>query len=189
MLARTISILGHPAMMIPAAILMATARRGLTWGALAPLLIALALAAGLMLWSARQVRRGKWRHIDASAPAERSGLNRVTLAVLASAALLAAGAHAVRLSVGLTSGAIVPALAVVAGSRFKLSQHVAFATLSVFIAGYAGSSAALAMGALTPVIAWSRFRLGRHSAGELVAGAVVGAVAGALLVFGLHHTG
>jgi len=74
----------------PLAILLATARHGSAATSISSLEGAGAIATALMLWSQWQVARGRWRHIDASAPAERIAFDRVAFAVVGTGALVAA---------------------------------------------------------------------------------------------------
>jgi hypothetical protein len=143
-----------------------------------------AVAAGLIIWGALQVKRRRWRHIDASDLSERRDLNAVTLGALVIGALIAAITNAALLSLGLASGSLILAMAIVSANKLKMSQHVAFATLSTFLAGFAGIGAAAAAFILVLAVAWSRVQLGRHSKVETLAGAGAGALAGLAIIIG-----
>ena len=149
----------------------------------------IAVAAGLMMWALWQVKRQRWRHIDASAPSERRDLNRATFWVLVASAIGAAIGHIAILSLGFACASLILAIAIILAGTLKLSQHVAFAMLSSFITGSAGAGAAAAMLVLTLAIAWSRVELGRHTRLETLSGAGAGLLAGLALVTGISVIG
>jgi membrane-associated phospholipid phosphatase len=138
------------------------------------------LVVGVMGYSASQVRRGRWRHVDAVNPGERRDLNLVSGSALGAGSLLAAALGDLALAAGFGSAATIVALAVLGSSRLKLSQHVAFMTLATAVAASVSSWAMLAALVLTAGVAWSRLELGRHTRTEVGAGFVVGSVAAAL---------
>lgn len=184
LVARTISIVGHPAVVTPAAALLALHQHMSSSKLLAAGGNLVAVAAGLIIWGALQVKRRRWRHIDASDLSERRDLNAVTLGALVIGALIAAITNAALLSLGLASGSLILAMAIVSANKLKMSQHVAFATLSTFLAGFAGIGAAAAAFILVLAVAWSRVQLGRHSKVETLAGAGAGALAGLAIIIG-----
>ena len=173
-LARAVSIVGHPAVLMPVAALVAAPAH------LRPAAFAVSVvgACVVMAYSLYKARRGAWTHVDASVPTERAQLN-VRLAIgllLAACALWLAGLHVgIPLVVGL-SGLIAVAAHLFRGVA-KLSLHVAFAVLAAFLVWpHAVAAAALALGVVA--VAWSRLALRRHVVADVVLGAIVGAVAG-----------
>jgi membrane-associated phospholipid phosphatase len=182
--ARFISTVGHPVIVTLSSILLITRRFGTSLLLIYCLTAVLPIATGLMLWSKAKVKHGKWQHIDASNPRERDEWNKVTFAVLGLGAILATSVHVPALGLGLGCCAFILAAAIGTAKRLKLSQHVAFATLSIFIAGFAGMGEATALSALTVAVAWSRIVLNRHTRSEVVAGAAIGIVAGLALTLG-----
>ncbi|MEZ0470515.1 hypothetical protein [Luteimonas salinilitoris] len=171
-LARTVSILGHPLLMLPLALLLPAVAGGLPGtGGIA---IAFALAAALVMgWSWRRVRQGRWAHVDASAGDERRSLHRFLLPVLAAAMLLALWAPAgVSLYLGLS--ALIVAVAMLLARWCTLSLHAAFAVFAALMllrwTWWAGA-AALAFAAL---VIWSRLALARHRPRDLGAGVATG---------------
>ena len=78
--ARALSILGHPVVVVPVAVVTLVVHEHsssvalITW-------VMCGIGAVLLAFSFWQVRRGRWQHIDASAPTERRSLN-VFLAVV-----------------------------------------------------------------------------------------------------------
>lgn len=179
-LARMISLLGHPLATLPSVLVLLSAMRATDPAE--PLRIALgvtAFAALVMALSWRQVRRGRWAHVDASAPRERRDLNRALLAATTLAAVLAqvvAHGPRVALALGLAAGILVFAL--LTARRWKLSLHVAFAAFAALLLWTLHPLATAAMLAFTAAIAWSRLRLARHAPRDLVAGAFAGVCAG-----------
>ncbi len=183
--ARAVSIAGHPAVLMPAAALIASP------GHMGPAALAVSLvcACAVVAYSLYKARRGDWVHIDASVPAERAQLNaRVVIGLLAAAgALWLSGLHVgFPLVVGLSS------LIVAVGHLFrgvaKLSLHVAFAVFAAFLVW--PNYAAAAMFALAAAgVAWSRLALRRHVAADIILGALAGAAAGLAFHFAVAWLG
>ena len=186
-LARAISILGHPLLLLSLALLATAAGRGSraqTWR----LGIGLAVFAALVLaYSGWQVRRQHWRHVDASGRHERRHLNHFLLFGLISAALLAWYLGAAReILLALTLSAAIIALALATARHCTLSLHLAFAVFTAWLLApltWWWLAAGLAWAAC---IAWSRLRLSRHAPRDLVAGAIAGTLAGACFVLAVH---
>ncbi len=180
-LARTVSIIGHPALVLPLAVLALTLRSG-TRAQAAWSVAGLVMLAGLvMAYSKWQVRRGRWNHIDASAVEERRSLNGFLMAALSIAAVLALALGAPReLALGLCLSAAVVLLAIQIQSRCKLSLHMAFVVFAAFLVGAASSLALVTGLAFAGLVAWSRLSLQRHEPRDIVAGAAAGAAAGLL---------
>ena len=172
--ARLVSIVGHPAVLMPVAAVIAA-----PWEiGRAALVISLACASVAVGYSFYKARRGDWAHIDASAPAERAQFNsRVGLGLLAAAGVLwLAGLHVgFPLAVGL-SGLIV-AVGYLLQRVAKLSLHVAFAVFAAFLV-WPNYIAAIALTLVALGVAWSRVVLRRHVVADIILGALVGASAG-----------
>ncbi|MBP6748606.1 MAG: phosphatase PAP2 family protein [Xanthomonadaceae bacterium] len=180
-LARSISILGHPLLTLPSAMAWLSLMRDT--GPIWPTLLGLALiAAAVVAFSWRQVRRARWTHIDASEPSERAGLNRALtwLLVAVTAIALLRGQRELALGAALAAMMVLTARA---SSRWcKLSLHVAFA---VFAAGllWTWSPTAMLVGlAFAATVAWSRVALRRHTPRDLVVGAAAGALSAVVYV-------
>jgi hypothetical protein len=163
--ARAISIAGHPFVVATVMILATTGRRiGLAF-----LAIAVVPLAVLMIV---QVRRGKWEHVDASNRGERRSLYVVGLLV----ALLWVGYLAISARAVPWRAVVVIAmlLACAVMTRWlKVSLHLFFAAMAAVVV--------IPMAVLVPPLAWSRLHLRRHTAAEVIAGAVMGGVTGLLL--------
>jgi hypothetical protein len=175
-LARLISILGHPVLTLPLAALALVAARDPS--SLRTTAIGVALvAASVMGFSWRQVKRERWAHVDASRPEERLGLNRALLLLLAALAGLAMVRGMRELALGLALSALL-ILAALALSRWcKLSLHVAFAVYAAGLLWSLSAFAACAAFAFAAAIAWSRLALARHEPRDVAVGAAFGAAA------------
>lgn len=182
--ARALSIAGHPALLMPLAVAVAAQARQVGGDDLRTALGAcLGVSGATMVYSLVQVRRGRWTHVDASQVPERRQLHLflALLLLCVSVALHLAGAMpAVVAGLALSGGIVVGA--VVGGwlvrGRPKASLHVAFALLA---AGLAWPVPAVAVGIamLALGVAASRLALGRHTRGEVLAGAALGLAAAA----------
>lgn len=178
-LARVISIVGHPVLLILVATLIAASARGATieqlrlvGGVLAALGI-IVLGFGWL-----QVRNGRWSHVDASVPKERTTLNAfLVILTLLSAALLWFLTHRTTMAVALAlSGAII-LIALLTARWVKVSLHAAFAAFATALL-WPNWPAVVAGIVVTTVVAWSRLELGRHVAADIAAGLLLGAAAG-----------
>ena len=191
LIARSVSILGHPLVVMPAAVLalmvLQSGGRNAGW-ALAALL---ATGVLIMLFSHHQVRRGRWQHVDASGKEERSSLNRFLLALLivaTLACLLGDASRPLTLGLGLSAAMLVVAMAT---ARWcKLSLHLAFATFAALLLASLSWWVGLAGLLFAAVVAWSRLHLQRHVPRDLVAGGITGLLAGlAFLYFSQRGAG
>ncbi len=174
--ARWVSIVGHPfamtiVMVLGAALHFGTPREALRTVLLVTLISLLPVAA-LMV---RQVRRGYWTNVDASDRAERPLLfaaGIVALAVLLGAVLvLQPGSFLIRGTVGVL---IMLAVCAVATRWVKVSLHMAFGALATTILLLLGSPAGWVLLAVMPALAWSRLALKRHSPAEVAIGLLAG---------------
>ena len=183
-LARWVSIVAHPfvtTLVLTAAV---ESRRGGPAGAVrATAVVAALFVLPLALLTARQVRRGAWGTVDASSPRERP-----VLFLVGGAGLLALLAYFARADPGspLVSG-IAGVLAMVAICAavtpwVKVSLHMAAAALAATVLLWRGLPLGWLLGATLPALGWSRVALGRHQWHEVVAGLVLGASAGAIIV-------
>jgi len=177
--ARAISIVGHPVVLLPVAALVAASTQGASARQL--LLIGEALAAfgaiviGFSWW---QVRTGRWSHVDASVRGERNSLNFFLAALcLSGSALLLLLTHQVHMAVALAlSGALV-VVALTISRWVKISLHVAFATFATALL-WPNMPAVVAGIVATSAVTWSRLVLGRHVAADVATGLLFGAAAG-----------
>lgn len=182
--ARWVSLLGHPFLLTPATAFAVAFRRGdpgragLTAAAVAAFLIVPVL--GLI---AMRVRSGAWSDFDVSAHAERRRLYR-QLAVVLPVGMALAWLLRPELRPGIVAGCALLIASAAANRFLKSSLHVAFAAFCAVLLAAGLVSAVLALAGVA-LVAWSRMSLGRHTAAEVVSGALLGATAGlALLKFG-----
>ena len=179
--ARSLSILGHPLLVMPVAALLAMRAHGADVASTRTLMIVLgSLGLALLVYSSVQVRRGHWQHIDASQPIERRRLNGVLLLVLGGATLWAFVRQGwTSLTVASGAAAMIVVAALLLSRWLKLSLHVAFGVFAAFLPG--PGWAALGLATLAAAVAWSRWVLQRHTPRDLLAGTLVGAMAGLLV--------
>ncbi len=180
--ARILSIVGHPALLMPLAVVGSAVARG----APAPVLQVAALASGAVavgvgIYSLRQVRAGRWQHIDASMPRERSQLNLFLAVMLCAAAALL---WLLGQPLAVASGPLLAALLVLLahGLRrwLKVSLHAAFAVFSAALV-WPRLPGTPALVLLAAGVAWSRLELRRHTLPEVSLGLLLGAAFGVAL--------
>ncbi len=180
-LARTVSILGHPLLVLPLAVLtLSAANQG---GSRNTLFIAVGFgvfAAVVMTYSWWQVRRGRWTHVDASARSERHSLNRFLLIALSCTAVLAWFGGIRELELGMALSALLIALAMALSRYCKLSLHLGFAVYAAILLWRIDWRIGVGGFVFAALLAWSRLALQRHSPRDLVAGAAAGLCAGML---------
>ena len=184
--ARALSIVGHPALLMPVAVTAAASGPGAPPQLLRVALgTALAVAVVVGLYSLWQVRRGRWAHVDASHPAERRQLNLLLAGVLCGAAALL---WALGQPSAVVAGPLLAALLVLLTHALrrwlKVSLHVAFALFAAALV-WPNLPGTLAISALAVGVAWSRLVLGRHTLPEVLTGALLGVAFGAALRVGL----
>ena len=179
--ARVLSIVGHPALLMPAAVAWSASARG------APAQVqhlvvsaSIAVALGVGAYSLWQVRAGRWSHVDASMPCERRQLNVFLVLLLfgVSGALWAFG-QPLLVPLGLGLGGAVVLATHLLRRWLKVSLHACFAVYAAALLW----PAALAVGAvllLAAAVSWSRLALRRHTLAEVLAGLATGASAGCL---------
>lgn len=180
-LARLLSVLGHPVLLMPLAVALSVRSRGGDAGMLAAALgLTAVVAVAVVAYSALQVRRGRWRHVDATVPAERRQLNLFALAVLAACAL--AGAAVARpVGLGLAAGVALVGTGLLLRRHLHLSLHAGFGALAVALAWPQVLPMAL-LALLVAGVCWSRLVLGRHRPLDVAAGLAAGALAGGMFV-------
>jgi len=177
--ARVFSILGHPALMMPAAVVGSAAGSQappqLLLGATA---VSVLVAVSVGLYSVVQVRAGRWTHVDASVPRERRQLTVFLVCVLFGLAGVSWWVGQARpLVVGLATAGCLVVFAHVLRASLKLSLHAAFAVFATSLLWPNPWAVSLGL-ALTAAVAWSRLVLGRHTPAEVLVGLLAGTAAG-----------
>jgi membrane-associated phospholipid phosphatase len=178
--ARWVSIIGHPfamvvVMVVAAALHFSTPREAARILLVVTVMTLLPVAA-LMI---RQVRRGAWTNVDASDRAERPLLFAVVIAALAAllgyALVFRPGSFLIRGGVGVF---VMLAGCAVATRWVKVSLHMAFGALATTTLLFLGSPAGWVLLAVLPALAWSRLALGRHRPAEVAIGLLAGFASG-----------
>ncbi len=179
-LARSLSIIFHPFVMVGVMVGTAAAARQTPGEALRSVAIVMLFTvvplAALMI---RQVRRGAWENADASNRQERPILylvGAVALVVLLAYLIVLRPQSFMVRGVVATFGMLA---ACAAATRWiKVSLHMAFAALAATGLALMGSSIGYLLVLMLPALAWARLALSRHTPLELVLGMVAGVAAG-----------
>jgi len=179
-IARWISIVFHPFVMVAVFVIAVGLHVGTATDAVrALLLVALVVVLPIGVLMARQVRRGSWANVDASNREERPILFVVGVVALG---VLAACAFVLRPVSFLARGGIVVlamvAVCAVVNRWLKVSLHTAFAALVTTTLVLLGSPAGWVLVPVVPALAWSRLALGRHRLPEVLGGLMIGALSG-----------
>jgi len=181
-LARWVSILAHPFVMVTLLVTGAATRQPSPNAVRSVLLVLLAIVLPVAALMVRQVRRARWSNVDASDASERPMLFMVSMAGLAAALawLLLNDPQSFLVRGLLVSGGFI-LLAAVVTRWVKLSLHVAFAALTASALSLIGSPIGTALIAVVPIVAWSRLTLARHTAHEVLIGLMLGILTGIVL--------
>lgn len=177
--ARFISIIGHPAVLVPAASIWVAIHQGAPAATVQRLMvIAVGLALFVTAYSLMKVRSGAWQHVDASRRSERRSLNLLLIVLLAAAAAFTwTRAASIQLPVALALLALLCTIALLTGAWIKLSLHVGFACFATALL-WPHPWALTAGIVMTIAVAWSRLLLARHSLKEVLVGGGLGSLAG-----------
>jgi hypothetical protein len=182
-IARLVSIAGHPFVMIVLLVLR------LSWamepaGALRItgfVAVMGSIPMGWLIWRGPASRRNQAG--DAARSSARPVLYMSLLAVLVlSGVYFHFVEHAAFLARGSVVTAAMVAVAAVLNRRLNLSLHLAFAVYSGLILTQIHLGCGLPILLLTPLLAWSRLVLLRHTLPEVIGGSVLGFVAAAILL-------
>ena len=188
-IARSMSIIGHPFLVVPSAVLAVLLHRDAASTAAVAVPVC-GVCVGAFAFSLWQVHRGRWQHIDASVTTERSSLNLFLATVLLIGAAVGFYQKAEPgLSIGLLLSGLLIVLAMMVSPWAKLSLHAAFAAFSVLLLWSLTVWHLVLAGAAAAGICWSRVVLGRHTIGEVLAGSGLGALFGACFWFMLTRNG
>jgi membrane-associated phospholipid phosphatase len=187
--ARSLSILGHPLVVVPAAVATLVLHERTSSAALIVSVVC-GIAGAVLAFSFWQVRRGQWQHVDASDRVERRSLN-VFLAIVLFVGAAVAFYHLPES--GLSLGLLLPGLLIVAvmsvSPWVKLSLHASFATFAVLLLWplklwYVALASVAAAG-----ICWSRVVLARHTVVEVLGGSFLGGLFGVCFWLVLRRQG
>ena len=124
-------------------------------------------------------RAGHWQTVDASRRQERPLLYLLALAV-AGGYWWWMGGGGSPASRGVLAAVAMLCIAAAANRWIKLSLHMASLAFAAMALWALLGPPALAALALLPLLGWSRLRMGRHTPAEVVAGAALGLLCGAI---------
>lgn len=179
-IARWVSVVAHPFVMVAVVVGAATARLS-TAGNVVPNIGIVTLFAILpvVLLTVRQVRRGAWANVDASNPRDRPVLYAVGIAgLLALVFYLGARQPDSFLLRGASIALVMLVACAITTIWVKVSIHVATAALTATALVLLGSPIGWVVAPAVPILMWSRLALGRHKPLEVALGLVFGIVAG-----------
>ena len=178
-LARSFSILGHPLVVIPAAV-SALMLYGDVPSAAVIVSVVCGISAIVFAFSFWQVLRGRWQHVDASARSERSSLNVfLAIVLLLGAAIGFYWLPEPGLPLGLLLSGLLIVLVMSASPWLKLSLHASFAAFAVLLLWPLKPWLVALACVAAAGIGWSRVMLGRHTIGEVLGGSFLGGIVGA----------
>jgi hypothetical protein len=178
-IARSLSILGHPLVVLPAAVAVLVMHSHASSAALIVSTVC-GIAGAVLAYSFWQVHRGHWQHVDASARAERHSLNLFLAIVLFLGAVMAFyQLSEPGLSLGLLLSGLLIVVMMLVSPWIKLSLHASFAVFAVLLLWplklwYVALASVAAAG-----ICWSRVLLARHTVAEVLGGGLLGGICGA----------
>lgn len=174
---RLVSIAGHPFVLVPLAIVVATSNGDASRGPVLALFAASMLL--IAVFVVRRLRRGEVTDVDVSTREHRASFYVLAIAAGVVSTIVLYATHqstaAVR-GAGISAAALV--VSAIANTRIKVSLHTAFALIAAGIAANAGPVAGVAFFAAALAVAWARVAYGRHTRLEVLAGGVLGAIAG-----------
>jgi membrane-associated phospholipid phosphatase len=180
-LARILSIAGHPFLLIPLMVALAT-RNWVTTAIVGAVTIL-----PLLVITLRNVRRGVWSDADVSRREQRSGLYRAILPLIGLAALLLwlmdAGPQMMR---GFAAAAVMLAVGLLGNRFLKISLHTMTAAFFAVTIIRMYPASAYAIVPFIAAIAWSRRKLERHTWTEIVVGLAIGGAAAFIASLGVR---
>ena len=171
-LARFVSVAGHPFVLIPLTV--AASTRSLRWAGV----IAAGTTLPLTVILLRNVRRGTWSDFDVSRHDQRAGLYRAAgpLLLLSAVVLYLLGASSGLLR-GVAAAAVMLGAGLFANRFLKVSMHMMCAAFCSVLLARLYPASAFASAPFTAAIAWSRWKLERHTIVEIAVGLGLGAAA------------
>jgi membrane-associated phospholipid phosphatase len=177
-IARFISILGHPALLMPLAAAIASGANDDHNLRLLSVIIAMLSAALVFTYSQVKASTGHWKHVDASIKSERKELNlTASITLFAGAVILAL----LKVHVGIVFAMALSGVILMASHFFssvaKPSLHVGFAIFSACLT-WPNEIAFVVLLLLAVFIGWARLCLERHTSRDLAVGAGLGFFAG-----------
>jgi len=177
--ARTLSLMGHPAILTPAAAIVSAMTKNASTQALQLLvLVPVCLGVSVITYSWIQVRTGRWQHVDASVPQERRQLHSVLLLLfLGVVAGLWVSGQPLRMILGPASCGLMILFVWLFRRRLKISLHASFAIFAAALL-WPDMESTSAVLLLALAVSWSRLVLRRHTRQEVVFGLLSGGIIG-----------
>lgn len=182
--AKIISVIGHPFVLLMLTVLIAALynmplKRALTVSAITVLLTVFPL----LFIIRRKVSAGKWSDHDVSDASERRSFYPIAMAITAVSFVIFYLLDFPRgLLIGMAVSFALLFVAMLINRRSKISLHVIFAVYFavalVAINPWIGAAFLL----LAAAVGWSRVRLERHTAMQILSGAFLGAIAGIIFL-------
>lgn len=176
--ARVLSVALHPFVIGPLTAALATRNWRLT------AILAATTVLPLVILLIRRTRRGEWSDFDVSRRDQRPGLYYAALPALAVTALvvwrLNAPAYFLR---SLLAIAFLFAAGLLGNRFLKISLHMMFGAFCLLVVARLYPWSLFLTLPLLASLAWSRWRLERHTPAEIAAGLLLGTIAGAFTAF------
>jgi membrane-associated phospholipid phosphatase len=183
-IAKIISVIGHPFVLLALTILVVAASGESPARAAAIGAVAVSATVFPMLFIIRRkVRLGKWSDHDVSDARERRNFYPLMIAILGFSLVVFYLLGFPRpLLIGMLISLAILFAAMIINHWSKISLHLTFGVyfaVSILAVNY-WMSASLFV--LAVVVAWSRVKLGRHNLTQVLSGAILGAIAGIVLL-------
>lgn len=183
-IAKIISVIGHPFVLLSLTILMVAAyKESPARAATISAITILATVFPMLFIIRRKVKAGKWSDHDVSDASERRNFYPWMMAVLGLSLIIFYLLDFPRpLLIGMLISLAILFAAMLINRWSKISLHLTFAVyfaVSLLAVNY-WMSAGLFV--LAIAVGWSRIKLGRHSLAQVLSGALLGAIAGISLL-------
>lgn len=182
-LARTVSVAGHPFLLMP--LLTAIVAFDVLPPDRALRIVLVALGVVILpaaFYTISRVRQGTWGDLDVSDKRHRGQFYGILLPLLLIVTIIAAATNVPPvLFLGAASITLLAALAFAVNTRIKVSMHTGFAVFVTLALMVISPWMALAAFVLTIAVGWSRVALARHTTGEVVLGGSLGLAVGGML--------
>jgi membrane-associated phospholipid phosphatase len=183
-IAKVISVIGHPFVLLALTIFIVAASgqspaRAAAIGAIA----VLATVFPMIFIIRRKVKAGKWSDHDVSDARERRNFYPLMIAILGFSFVVFYLLGFPRpLLVGMLISLAILTAAMIINRWSKISLHLTFGVyfaVSMLAVNYWMSGGLFV---LAVAVAWSRLKLGRHNTAQVLSGAILGAIAGIILL-------
>jgi len=173
-IARIVSAVAHPFVLVPITVALST--RDLRWTAI----IAATTILPVLLVIVWNVRRGVWSDLDVSRRDQRSGLYWVAIPLLLVAAMTVDTSPSMRR--GMLAVAVILVAGLVGNRFLKISMHMMLAAFCAVVLVRIHPWTPIATLPILAALAWSRWRLDRHTPAEIAVGLILGTAAGGFTI-------